>query len=276
MATVVCATTTVQSRDSTPPSLSINTSQRKPAPVPNKHIPYCSPGPIPTHHRSIHPSSPQPDGTTSLTYPPNGYGKVFTDPTVYRITAAQLEQALDHLASQPLPSTKQVFPWLHGLHAENQLQLAFFIARKKSLRRTPKCIRGLSIVKAGGDLSHSKIKGAISPEELLKPCRSATDINCSDCNFLDVDPKDGFSVRNFQIQACKMATVSDVVVYGDNQTSRKEVEMVARRISRAQVAWQKKLDVSGGRLFNTFLVTGTSVTEPGSDTPDTCANYTNR
>jgi dual specificity MAP kinase phosphatase len=153
-----------------------------------------------------------------------------------------------------------VFPWLHGLHAENQLQLAFFIARKKSLRRTPKCIRGLTVVKAGGDLSHSKIKGAIGPEELLKPCNGQKYKDCKDCDFLEVDPKDGFSVRNFQIQACKLATVSDIIVYGDNQTPREEVEQTARRIARAQGAWQKKTEGlhSGGRLFNTFLVKGQS------------------
>ena len=54
-----------------------------------------------------------------------------------------------------------------------------------------------------------------------------------------------------------MATVSDVVVYGDLETARGEVEEVARRIARAQGAWQKRTDASaGGRLFNTFVLTG--------------------
>jgi dual specificity MAP kinase phosphatase len=175
---------------------------------------------------------------------------------VYGISAEKLAKAVDHLASQPLPSARQVFPWMHGLHADNQLQLAFFTARKKSLRKTPKCIRGLTIVKAGGDLSHSKVKGAIAPDELLRPLQAAKDKKCDECEFLDIDPRDGFSVRNFQIQACKMATVSDIVVYGDQETPRGEVEEVARRIARAQGAWQKKLDGGSNRLFNTFVVTG--------------------
>ena len=176
---------------------------------------------------------------------------------MYAITADQLEQALDHLASQPLPSARQVFPWLHGLHAENQLQLAFFIQRKKSLRRTPKCIRGLTIVKAGGDLSHSKLKGALAPEEIINP-RYIRDKKCDECEFLDIDPRDGFSVRNFQIQACKMAAVSDIVVYGDDRTPRSEVEELARRIARAQGAWQRKTEGLNfsGRLFNTFVLSG--------------------
>lgn len=194
--------------------------------------------------------------TTSLTYPPNIADKVFNDPPVYCMTADKLSQALDHIATQPLPIAKQVFPWLHGLHAENQLQLAFFIARKRSLRRTPKCIRGLTVVKAGGDLSHSRIKGAVAPEELLKAHIPRT--KAADPEFMDADPKDGFSVRNFQIQTCKMATVSDIVVYGDDQTPREEVARVAKMMAQAQTAWQMKLEGPdcGPRLFNTFILAG--------------------
>jgi dual specificity MAP kinase phosphatase len=248
-----------------PPQLSINTSQRgTPAPIPNKHIPFCSPGPRPATRQldtppASPPSSTQIIETTSLTYPPNAADKVFNDPPVYCIRADDLSQALDHIATQPLPSTKQVFPWLHGLHAENQLQLAFFIARKRSLRRTPKCIRGLTIVKAGGDLSHSRLKGAIAPEELLRPAQHSRSKHAhAEPEFIDADPKEGFSVRNFQIQACKMATVSDIVVYGDGQTPREEVARLAKRIAKAQTAWQLKMEGpdGGARLFNTFILSG--------------------
>jgi dual specificity MAP kinase phosphatase len=190
-------------------------------------------------------------------YPPTAYKKLSKEPGLYNISTAALVQALDHIATQPLPSTKQVFPWLHGLHADNQLQLAFFIARKKSLRRTPKCIRGITVVKAGGDLTHSKLKGAVAPDEILH-CQTGDREN-DDGDFLEIDPREGFSVRNFQIQACKMATVSDIVVYGDNKTPRREVEALAKRISRAQALWQKKI---GGpyeqdeRSFNTFVISG--------------------
>ena len=137
------------------------------------------------------------------------------------------------------------------------MQLAFFIARKKSLRRTPKCIRGITVVKAGGDLTHSKLKGAVAPDEILH-CETG-DMENDDGDFLEIDPREGFSVRNFQIQACKMATVSDIVVYGDNKTPRTEVEALAKRISRAQALWQKKiggLNEHEGRPFNTFVVAG--------------------
>ncbi|KAK5118263.1 hypothetical protein LTR85_008243 [Meristemomyces frigidus] len=266
MATV-CSTRPGPLPEQRPPStttqLSINTSQTgTPRAVPHKHIPYCSPGPRPASSQLDTPpaSPPSPSQlieTTSLTYPPHGFDKVSNDPPVYSITAEKLSQAVDHLATQPLPSAQQVFPWLHGLHAENQLQLAFFIARKKALRRRPKCIRGLTVVKAGGDLSHSKLKGAIAPEEILVPLQAAKDKKTEDVSeFLEADPKDGFGVRNFQIQACKMATVSDIVVYRDSRTPKEEAERLAKRLARAQTAWQKKMDGLhfGGRLFNTFIV----------------------
>ena len=215
----LCTTVDVTDRASPapPPHLSLNTCST----VPNKHLPNFPPISTPTSTRrlSTPPASPpNPSGlieTTSLTHPPSDYDSLSDNPPVYLIDAAQLAKALEHIESQPLPSTKQVFPWLHGLHADNQLQLAFFTARRRSLRRTPKCIRGLTIVKAGGDLLHSKLKGAIAPDEILRPWQIAKDKTGEDCDFLDIDPRDGFSVRNFQIQACKMATVSDIVVYGD-------------------------------------------------------------
>jgi len=268
MATTVCtrpAPPPGRTATPPPPQLTINTSPRgTPAPVPNKHLPFCSPGPrpSPTQHPDTPlspPTASQLSEATSVVYPPNASDKINDDPPIYSITAAKLQEALDATASQPLPSPSQVFPWLHGLHADNQLQLAFFTARKKSLRRTPRCIRGLTIVKAVGDLTHSKLKGAIAPDEILKPLTAKVK-GAEHCEFLEIDPKDGFSVRNFQIQACKLATVSDIVVYGDLKTSKKQVEHLAGRVARAQSTWAKRMEPfhSGGRLFNTFILTGES------------------
>ena len=67
-----------------------------------------------------------------------------------------------------------------------------------------------------------------------------------------------FSVRNFQIQAAKMATVSDVVVYGDDKTPREEVRRLAERIARAQRSWREKDKELGTErpLFSTFILQG--------------------
>lgn len=158
-----------------------------------------------------------------------------------------MAEALEHMATQPLPNPEQVFPWLHGLHAENQIQLAFFSSRRKSVRKTPNCIRGLTIVKTGGNLKSSKLKGAIGPDEILQPG------SASEPAFIECDPRDGFSVRNFQIQACKLAQVSDIIVYGDTKTHPNETVALALRISRAQ----REYEVRNGFprcLFNTFML----------------------
>lgn len=171
-------------------------------------------------------------------------------PPVYSVDATVLAQALSNAATQPLPDPKLVFPWLHGLHPENQIQLAFFNSRRKALRKTPRGIRGITIVKAGGDLTKSRLKGAIAPTELLSPT------GVRDPVFFDADPKDGFSVRNFHIQVAKMAMVSDIVVYGDESTSTEGVRSLAKRISRAQIAYREKCNVGGldNPIFSTFVV----------------------
>ena len=107
-------------------------------------------------------------------------------------------------------------------------------------------------MKADGDLTRSKLKGALAPDELLAPD------NGEEAVFLDVDPKEGFSVRNFQIQATKVALMSDIVVYGDEDTLDSEVNDVAKRIASAQRAWREKHSSSGQELpgFETFIVSG--------------------
>lgn len=75
--------------------------------------------------------------------------------------------------------------------------------------------------------------------------------------FHDVDPRVGFSVRNFQIQTCKMATVSDIVVYGDDATCREDVETLAKIISQAQINHRAENADCELEEFNTFVLTDT-------------------
>lgn len=247
-----------QSRTPPPhaPSLSLDTSKFKSAPIPNKHLPYCSPGPVPNSPQrtpATPPASPPSKHssfqTFSLLYPANTHPRVRDFPPVYSITASTLAASLDCLATQPFPDPKQVFPWLHGLHPNNQVQLAFFTARRKALRNTPRCFRGITIVKVG-DLTKSKLKGTVDVNELLSPPVG------ENSTFLEIDPKDGFSVRNFHIQAAKMGRVSDVVLYGDEESTQSEIHSVARRIATAQRAWleQSSPKERDGPMFNTFVV----------------------
>jgi len=263
MAAVLSQPAPVTQRSSSPnPPLSINTSSRGiPAAVPNKHLPTCSPGPRPQSRQFDSPTnSPSPAlprvviDNSSLLYPAEQYSRVASRLPIYSLSGQQLHDALDHIASQPLPDPKLVFPWMHGLHPENNLQLAFFIARRRSLRKLPRCIRGITIVKARGDLSQSKLKGAVAPDELLYTGRSGQDSP----RFLESDPKEGFSVRNFQIQAAKLATLSDVVVYGDDKTPKEEVRRLAESIHKAQRIWREKDREAGIEkpTFNTFVLSG--------------------
>jgi len=157
-----------------------------------------------------------------------------------------MAEALEHMATQPLPNPEQVFPWMHGLHPENQIQLAFFSGRRRSVRKVPRCLRGITVVKTGGNLNTSKLKGAIAPDELL-------DSSSDEPAFLECDPKDGFSVRNFQIQACKLAMVSDIIVYGDQKTNPNDTIALAQKISKAQRQYETRNGFPNC-LFNTFML----------------------
>ncbi|OQV06896.1 hypothetical protein CLAIMM_11406 isoform 2 [Cladophialophora immunda] len=247
-----------QVRQSTPPPVGPTISlhqARSSTPIPNKHLPYCPPGPVPSQTQITPPNSPPLRNVapkpTSLLHPASNYQRLCNSPPIYGISAKQVAEALEHYSRQPLPHPSSVFPWLHGLHPENHIQLAFFVARKKSLRKIPKCLRGITIIKAGGDLSRSRIKGAICPDEVL---------NLSESNgrgFVDCDPREGFSVRNFHIQAAKMAMVSDIIVYGDEDTDHRIIKSVAERTASVQKKWRKELESIGQcpEPFNTFVLT---------------------
>jgi dual specificity MAP kinase phosphatase len=213
----------------------------------------------------------------SLLYPPSeAFGKIQLGDEagryIYSINARQIVEAVEYLASEPLPDPKLVFPWLHGLHAENSSQLGFFMGgndsrtpaamrRRMALRRPPFCLRPMTLVKAGGNLQRSRLKGAISPDEILAPLVAlapGSNIGVQNSKFMDTDPPHGFNVRNFQIQTGKIATVGDVVVYGDEITSAEEVLETGRRIAYAQGEWKERMRTWGYDIpvYNTFVLLG--------------------
>jgi dual specificity MAP kinase phosphatase len=216
-----------------------------------RNLPIFPPIELPTEKPDSPPQSPpskerEPE-FCSLLYPPNQYkSRSLRGSKVYEIDATGVAAALDHIARQPLPDPSLVFPWFHGLHPCNHIQQAFFIARRRNLRKTPKCWRGVTIVKAGGDLSCSRLKGALAPEEFLVQDEEGT-------MFREIDPKEGFSVRNFQIQAAKSAMISDIIVYGE----RYEAEKLARDIAVAQEGWRDAHKDKGDDIpyYNTFICT---------------------
>lgn len=140
------------------------------------------------------------------------------------------------------------------------------MAKKKWLRRTPKCLRAITVVKAGGDLSRSRLTGSVAPDEILSLCDN------DDKGFFECDPREGFSVRNFHIQAAKIARVSDIIIYGDERTDQRIIKSVAERTSIVQRKWRKELEASGQCLeqFNTFVLT-TPFEEVERDYPELVA-----
>lgn len=190
-------------------------------------------------------SSPQ---QRSLLFPPDEYAAAQRDDLrLFYLTAQQLIAALDFTSCQPLPAPDLMFPWLHGLHPENEIQQCFFMGRKRSLRIVPSCSRGILLVKASGSLSISRLKGAISPDEFMM-----TD---SQPQFIEADPSDGFSVRNFQIQTAKAALISDVVIYGEDS---EENENIAWDIAAAQMHQRQKQEAQPAPVveYNTFVCDG--------------------
>ncbi|EEP80379.1 conserved hypothetical protein [Uncinocarpus reesii 1704] len=248
MATIVVQQPPVQHSSTPPPlssalSLSGSASRAQP-PIPNKHLPVCPTGPPPASSKIPAPTVSTTKPVKTFLYPPSKFPKLYDSPPVYTLDANQLAAALDEASTRALPEPNKVFPWLHGLHPDNQIQLAFFVPRRRTLRRVPKCLRNVIIVKVGGELSSSRIKGAVAPSEIL-----------NGSTFLDADPPMGFSVRNFHIQAAKLAPVCDIVVYGEDGVKPSQLLSLAKQVSSAQETWRLKFDPGEEhRLVNTFIL----------------------
>ena len=251
MATVVVQQQHTLRHSTPPPSITpALTVNRRSSPIPNKHLPVCPTGPSPYVPEQPESSALRAatDHPPSLLYPPDGFLRISYPPapTVYGIDAVTLSEALDHQASQPLPDPALMYPWLHGLHPDNRLQLGFFSNRKRAQRKPPKCWRSITVVKLGSDLTKARIKGAVCANEVISPSS----------RFLMADPPEGFSVRNFQIQTAKVAALSDIVVYAEDGASKSELLALAENFAEAQQAWRLKNDPLQERpAYNTFVLT---------------------
>ena len=234
-------------------------------PIPNKRLLHCPTGPAPSlvdrssRNLSTPPESPPSKDTTfENVLLLRSLPKLSDQPPVYAVQIDELATALGGLAEEHFPDSKLTFPWLHGLHVENQVQTAFFAARQSLQRDTPRCFNWITIVKCGGDLSSACLKGAVSPDDILH----MSDLD--DVSFLDVNPKDGFGIRNFQIQAAKIATVSDIVVYRDQNMSPKAAREMARRCAFAQDKWRREHGSSSddsSPVYRTLLLSGKNYQE---------------
>ena len=64
-------------------------------------------------------------------------------------------------------------------------------------------------------------------------------------------------MRNFHIQAAKMAQVSDIVIYGDDRTDHRIIRSVAERAAKVQRQWKRDLEAQGQmpETYHTFVLT---------------------
>jgi dual specificity MAP kinase phosphatase len=69
------------------------------------------------------------------------------------------------------------------------------------------------------------------------------------------DPPEGFSVRNFQIQTAKLAAMSDIVIYAEDDNSHSGLVELANQFAKAQRLWRTKMDPLEERpTYNTFIL----------------------
>lgn len=223
-------------------------SQHYPVPLPNKHIPVCPTGSPKSDAAHTPPASPSDFDESlsqrSLLFPTDNYVSLQNDSLcIFEIDSSQVATALEFTSRQPLPSPDLMFPWLHGLHPKNQLQQAFFMERRRLSKKPPVCTRGVLLVKADGDLSRARLKGAVSPDEFMQADPYP--------RFVEADPQDGFSVRNFQIQIAKAALISDVIVYGEDLAESKKVawQIAAAQSRQRQTQLEQNIPIVE---YNTF------------------------
>ncbi|KAK9376853.1 uncharacterized protein V1513DRAFT_218184 [Lipomyces chichibuensis] len=181
----------------------------------------------------------------SLLNPAEQYPAISTSPPVRGLRASQLADALSYAAHQPLPHAQHVFPWLHGLHPENELQLTFLDPSLSHVKGCPSTFRNITLVKLGS-LGSCKLQGTVSHKEFLP------DVSSGQEGFLNLDPVRGVGLRNFDIQVAKIATLSDIVVYSKKGQPTDGLLGLAKRISQAQL-YHRSI-TPGCPEFNTFIV----------------------
>ncbi|KAK9343335.1 hypothetical protein V1522DRAFT_236349 [Lipomyces starkeyi] len=186
-----------------------------------------------------------PSPPLSLLNPAGQYPAISTSPPVRGLRASQLADALSYAAHQPLPHAQHVFPWLHGLHPENELQLTFLDPSLSHVRGCPSTFRNITLVKLGS-LGSCKLRGTVSHKEFLP------DVSSGQEGFLNLDPVRGVGLRNFDIQVAKIATLSDIVVYSKKGQPTDGLLGLAKRISQAQL-YHRSI-TPGCPEFNTFIV----------------------
>lgn len=192
--------------------------------------------------------NPQP----TLLYPPKSFPRHPGLSGAFSIDIDQLSDALTQLAKTPLLDPDEIFPWMHEFPPMHKT--SYFVSLNEAEDEDscdvipPESLRSIMLLKAGNDLSKCKLKGTVDVCEIIDE---------SMVRFRsDAEMIEG-RIRHFKLQTQKFANVSDIIIYGDDDTTSFQLDNLAARIIDCQRHVNSKLPRTKSEYcrFNTFILT---------------------
>lgn len=165
-----------------------------------------------------------------------------TDPfPIYRISSEQYASLYQQYIKTPLPNASQLFPWLHGVDGHSYQQNLYFGVR----RCLPPRYRGLMVVHSQQQQEDHEIDMddhdendsgifQVRQSRLLRDAISVKELVDSSTDTFYNHKDTTVNLRNFQIQALRFASISDLVVYG------RDAMETAKSLARAQLHLRKE------------------------------------
>lgn len=194
-----------------------------------------------------------PKDKSSVLFPAEGFKEVV--PHVRAIQASQVAHALCEQSVTRLPEAEQMFPWLHGIRDSNAEQMAYFKCQPAGCP-PPSCYRGVTLVHVNNATqtieSAGRLVGSV-PHTVLVNDGLANSKNMN--SFKDPVHSKGVQLRAFNIQARKIALLSDIIVYDPKrETDDPDTALlIAGKISEAQRTYRQQ-HLEHLPEYNTFVV----------------------
>ncbi|RIA98714.1 hypothetical protein C1645_749074 [Glomus cerebriforme] len=186
------------------------------------------------------PLSPPPSSPATVRSPSPSVFDVFPfvceDPPIRALSGSQYYLIHEAYHSSPLPNDI-LFPWLHGVDGTSPAQNSFF-----GIQESPVPLhRGVTVVQAEEQTSKCLLVGSVYPSDIFNPpILNDGDHSCHELRtFLKMNDSEGINLRNFKIQVAKYATLSDIVVYGENGLNDSVLE-IAKQAAWAQQALREE------------------------------------
>ncbi|CAH1755754.1 14543_t:CDS:2 [Entrophospora sp. SA101] len=178
------------------------------------------------------PSSPLSTTTVSSPATPRSHSpsvfEVFPiiseNPLIRGLTASHYYRIHETYYTQSLPNN-MLFPWLHGVDGSNVQQNNFFCVNNCPVPEH----RGITLIQADEGSERSQLIGSVFP----------------------MADGEGINLRNFKIQVAKYATISDIIVYGEDGLNE-NVLKVAKQVAWAQQILREQRPI--GINYETFVI----------------------